>query len=64
MKQDVTAKVEIGEVDGELVPITKCLCGAKFELWTQTLGIGAEWECPKCRRRLGVDISVRVTELA
>lgn len=59
---DVTPCVETGEIDDENMPITKCLCGARFAPWSEVLSIYKEtpWECPECGVRLIFRASVRV----
>lgn len=48
--EDVTDKVEFGWSDDELLPITKCLCGANFSYWEHSISIYEEnpYKCPKC----------------
>ena len=53
--KDVTRLVEFSYPDEESLPITKCVCGARFDLWDFV--IDAEWEkekysCPVCNTKL------------
>ena len=62
---DVSTKVEVGEVDGEHMPIRKCVCGTKFPDWKQLLSIydrGA-WTCPVCNAKLYFRMNVRVFQI-
>jgi hypothetical protein len=59
MDKDVTEQVEFGWSDGELLPIEKCVCGHKFEMWGDahgefSIGVEREYadECPNCHRKL------------
>jgi len=62
---DVTAKVDFGEVDGESLPLTKCVCGARFPLWEEIMSIYADrpWECPKCKTKLYFTCAIRVYQV-
>ena len=61
--KDITDKVqfEFGEIDGELLPLTRCVCGEK---WI-TLGIDKEVPdiCPSCGRRMIFTNKITVFEL-
>lgn len=59
---DVTQFVVFGEIDGEALPLTKCVCGKKFKYWDQVLSIYPDdpWECPGCKRKLYFRSSVKV----
>jgi hypothetical protein len=61
--KDVTAEVKTGDIDGELLPITKCVCGKTFDPWTQAMAIGSHWECPKCHRKLTFTFKLTVLEV-
>ena len=65
MQNDVTDKVEFGDNDGEFLPLTKCACGAKFNLWDFTLSIYKDdpRECDHCGRKLYFKVSVSVFEV-
>lgn len=62
---DVTAQVDFGAVDDELLPIVQCVCGAKFASWKQILSIyrDAPWSCPQCGTRLYFRNSLRVYQV-
>jgi len=51
---DVTKDIEFGGIDGELLPITKCVCGHKFPLWEFSISIYKDdpYECEYCGRKL------------
>lgn len=51
---DVTRQISYGDVDGEDMPITKCVCGANFELWGEIVGVYKDrpWICPHCGAKL------------
>ena len=62
---DVTDLVDFSNPDDEALPITRCVCGQKFQLWEFSISIypdGAH-ECPNCRRRLYFSQSIRVYEV-
>ncbi len=50
---DVTNKVSFGDVDAELLPLTKCVCNRTFDLWDVTLSIYNDdlTKCPSCGRK-------------
>lgn len=51
---DVTELVDFGGVDDELLPLTKCVCGAEFESWDFVISIYPESPrtCRTCGREL------------
>lgn len=63
--KDVTKLVDCGEVDGEFLALTKCVCGKKFEHGDQSIGIykNDPWKCPNCGVEMIVQIEVRVYKL-
>ncbi len=63
---DVTALVETGEIDDELLSLTKCVCGRKFEYWKFPLSIYREpnlRQCPECGRSFYFSCAIRVFEI-
>jgi DNA-directed RNA polymerase subunit RPC12/RpoP len=60
--KDVTDDVSFGSADDESLPITKCICGQKFEHWTHIISIYADdpIECPNCGAKLYFRSQVRV----
>lgn len=62
---DVTDKIELGSVDDELVPITKCVCGAEFEWWHFYISIYPDtpYGCPKCGREFYFENTVKVYQV-
>ncbi len=65
MLVDVTAQTASGFNDDESLPITKCVCGAKFEYWDFFVGLGEDSaaECPKCGRKLCFSVDIRIYEV-
>ena len=65
--KDVTAEVRTGEIDGEMLPVTRCLCGAEWHPWEgPILHTGAEnpYECPECHVKLYFTNQITVYALA
>lgn len=62
---DVTGAVEWGDIDGELLPLTKCACGEKFIPWDYVINIyeDSARECPKCGRLLYFSMTITVYEV-
>lgn len=63
---DVTDKVSFGNNDDEALPLTKCVCGEKFQEWAFIVSIYPKWEasaCPKCGRRLYFRNAIRVFQV-
>lgn len=62
--RDVTDQVDFGDVDGECLPLTRCVCGTKFPLWDHILGIYDDHPavCPSCGALLYFRCSIRVFE--
>lgn len=52
---NVTDQVEFGPIDQEMLPLTKCVCGATWKAWAgPVLSVYADdpTACPECGRRL------------
>jgi hypothetical protein len=63
-EREVTAQVETGDPDGELVPLTRCLCGQTYEAWEQILAPYRDAPpMPCCGARLCAAVTVRVYHL-
>jgi len=62
---NVTDKVDFGNPDDESLPLTRCVCGASFEIWTVIISIYRDdaYECPSCKRRLYFSNCVQVFEV-
>ena len=62
---DVTDSVEFEWNDDECLPITKCVCGAKFAAWEHIISIYEEdpYKCPKCGVGLYFRPMIRVYKL-
>ena len=67
MRTDVTDKTALHfvEPEDEIAWITQCVCGAKFEPWSQHISIydTEAWECPECGARLCFGTSTRVFKI-
>ena len=60
--EDVTSQVHFGDNDGECLPLSRCMCGAEFQLWEEILSIYEDrpWTCPKCGAKLHFKIGITV----
>lgn len=62
---DVTELVDFGGIDGEDLPLTKCVCGERFDYWDLTLHVyrdtAREMHC--CGRKLYFRSTVQVLEV-
>ncbi len=63
--KDVTEQVAYGFVDGELLPIERCACGAKFGYWEHSISIYPESarKCSSCGKRFYFVNDIRVYEV-
>ena len=64
MDKDITSLVNFGNNDGELLPITKCICGTRFIAWDFIISIYPDtpYECPSCKRKLYFSLSIKLFE--
>lgn len=63
---DVTDKVDFGNPDDEFLPMTKCVCGHKWDMWggfTISIYRDSASECPKCNRKFYFRQSIRVYQV-
>ncbi len=62
---DVTDQVDFQNPDDELLPITKCVCGHKFNPWVFNISIYEDMPhvCPECGRGLIFKQAIRVYEV-
>ena len=62
---DITPSVRFGNNDDELLPITRCMCGATFPSWEFTISIYPDnpSECPNCGRRMYFENKIVVWEV-
>jgi hypothetical protein len=66
MDKDVTAQVDFGLNDDEILPLTKCVCGAKWSMWGGpylSIYRDTPYGCPECGRKMYFRISIRVFEV-
>jgi len=63
--KDVTPQVSFAEIDGESLPLTKCVCGEQFVPWEFIISIYREGanDCRKCGRKLYFRASIKVYEV-
>ena len=62
---DVTKQVRFEGNDDELLPITQCVCGAKFNPWEFIIGIYKDdpYKCPMCGAKLYFTWDITVYEI-
>lgn len=53
------------EIDGELVPVERCVCGHRGGWGDFTISIYPDdaYKCPECGRRLWYGVTIRVYEV-
>lgn len=63
--EDVTSQVDFGLPDDELLPLTKCVCGATFTLWHFNVSVYSDdaTSCAHCGARLYFTNSIRVWKI-
>lgn len=63
--KDVTTLVDFENSDDEFLPLTKCVCGAKFSAWDFVLSIYADApkSCPECGRKFYFRNAIRVFQV-
>ena len=64
-RSDITKDCEYGDVDGELLTLTKCKCGEEFLRWEFSISIydDACSVCPKCHRKLMFSNHITIYEV-
>jgi DNA-directed RNA polymerase subunit RPC12/RpoP len=62
---DVTKQVKFGNNDDECLPITKCICGQKFDVWDFIISIYKDdpTVCPNCGIKLYFSNETRVYQV-
>lgn len=62
---DVTTDVEFSDVDGEALPLTRCVCGKLFDSWDIIVGVYRDhpWTCTRCKRQLYFENNIRVYQV-
>lgn len=63
--KDITHLVSFHNNDDELLPIVKCVCGARFKPWEFNISIyqDAPYRCPICNRAMFFAIKITVYEV-
>ena len=63
--RDVTSQVVTGEIDDEILVITKCICGKQFSRWVFYISIYPEnpYACPACGRKFVFSSKVTIYEV-
>lgn len=63
---EITDKVEFDLNDDESLPLTKCVCGKKFEAWNFIIGVDKDKQymkqCSACGRFLFWELTIKVFE--
>jgi DNA-directed RNA polymerase subunit RPC12/RpoP len=62
---EITDKVEYGDVDADMLPLHKCVCGIKFPYWEFILNdhVSELQECPNCGRKMFFKHLISVIEV-
>jgi len=62
---DVTASVKVGDYEGGIVPLERCVCGREFRSFDFNLweGVDNPEPCPDCGRRFHYQIEIKVFEV-
>ena len=65
LPKDVTDQIQVGDVDGELMAVTRCVCGKEYTHWFFYLSIypDAPNQCDACGRRFYFTQTIRVFEV-
>jgi len=66
MHKDITSQVSFADNDGELLPLTKCICGKEYEVWDFVLNTDiydSPIKCDACGRRMYFEVSIKVYEI-
>jgi hypothetical protein len=66
--KDVTEQFDFdsSSIDGESLPILKCICGKKFDYWYFSISIYREnaYACPECGRRFYFVNEIKIYEVS
>jgi len=62
---DVTSQVRFGDVDGESLPMEKCICGKVWDAWTFVLDIYADSPsvCENCGRKFFFHNDIKIFQV-
>lgn len=62
---DVTEQFQFGNSDDELLPVTKCACGAKFPMWNHNLSVYEDdpRDCEHCGRKFYFTQRIQIFEV-
>lgn len=64
MDKDITSEVSFERNDDESLPLTKCVCGAKFPPWDFILGMERDYpNTCDCGRKLYFTLDIKVFEV-
>jgi len=65
MDKNISNLIRIGDVDGESLPLIRCVCGIEFPEWTFILGIYRDnaHQCPHCGRQMYFRNNIKVYEI-
>lgn len=63
--RDVTKLVDFGRNDDEFLPLTKCVCGHRWNTWDFSIALGPRnpYYCPYCGRFLYFTLDIHVFEV-
>jgi len=63
--KDITSQVKWGLIDGDLLPLERCACGAEYESWDFILSTESDdpHTCEKCGRRIYFEVIIKVFEV-
>jgi DNA-directed RNA polymerase subunit RPC12/RpoP len=67
MNIDITDQIKFNayDVDGESLPIQRCVCGRSFDFWDFVISIYDDdpHECPECGRKMFFRVVARIYEV-
>lgn len=65
--RDVTELIDFSSsnIDGELLPVRRCVCGQEFSYWEFVISIYRDnpYSCPECNRKFYFISNIRVFEV-
>ena len=60
---NITKEVEYGRIEGNTLPILKCICGEEFSGWHFFLVAGSIVECPAGYRKMTFEYQIKISEV-